>query len=74
VTPGEVFAAYEEQAGRTFEPRELDLACIGALAQLGWKLAARSRAQDEPTRARSSALLAWWVDRVRRALLTWSPA
>jgi hypothetical protein len=72
-TPGEVFAAYEEQARCPLEPAALDLACIGALAQIGWKLATLSRTQDEPTGAQSSSLLAWWVDRVRGALQTWSP-
>ncbi len=66
--PDEVFAAYEQQASRRLEPRALDLACIGSLAQMGFKLAARSVAPDEPTRARATALLDWWVARVRRAL------
>jgi hypothetical protein len=73
-TPGEVFAAYDRQASRPLDPRALDLACIGSLAQMGFKLAGRRLAPDEPTRARASALLAWWVTRVRHALSsTWSP-
>jgi hypothetical protein len=50
-------AEYEEQAGRRLVPTALHLACVGAIAQLGWRLAALSGAQDEPTLARSSALL-----------------
>ena len=72
--PGEVFAAYEQQAGRRLDPRALDLACIGSLAQMGFKLAGRSLASDEPTLVRASALPAWWVARVRHARAsTWSP-
>ena len=71
--PEEVFAAYDAQPGRRLDPRALDLACIGSLAQQGFRLAGRCRADDEPTRSLAAVLLAWWVDRVRRALLTWSP-
>jgi aminoglycoside phosphotransferase (APT) family kinase protein len=72
-TPDEVFAAYETQGGRRLDPRALDLACIGALAQLGFSLAGLCLTGDEPVRARTSERLAWWVTRVRKALLTWSP-
>jgi aminoglycoside phosphotransferase (APT) family kinase protein len=73
-TPDDLFAAYDAQASRRLDPQALDLACIGAFAQMGFKLAGRARAPDEPTRARSVRLLAWWVDRVREALSTWSPS
>ena len=67
--PDEVFAAYD----RRLDPMALDLACIGSLAQMGFKLASRSRATDQPTRERAALLLGWWVTRVREALATWSP-
>jgi aminoglycoside phosphotransferase (APT) family kinase protein len=74
VLPDEVFAAYGQQADRRLDPRALDLACIGSLAQMGFKLAARCRAADQPTRDRAALLLDWWVTRVRVALTAWSPA
>lgn len=72
--PGDVFSAYDRQARRRLDPSALDLACIGSLAQMGFRLAGRCRANDAPTRARATTLLAWWVARVREALSTWSPA
>jgi hypothetical protein len=74
VLPDEVFAAYDQHADRRLDPRALDLACIGSLAQMGFKLAARCRAPDQPIRERAALLLDWWVARVREALATWSPA
>jgi hypothetical protein len=67
--PDEVFAAYD----RRLDPMALDLACIGSLAQMGFKLASRTRATDRPTRERAALLLGWWVTRVREAMATWSP-
>ena len=73
--PDEVFAAYEQRASRRLDPRALDLACIGSLAQMGFKLAGRSLVKNEPTRARATTLLEWWVARTRQALsATWSPS
>ncbi len=71
--PDETFQAYEVHAGRRLDRKALDLACIGSLAQMGFRMAHGVRASDEPRRARYSALLGWWVTRVRGALLTWSP-
>ena len=73
VLPGEIFAAYDRHAVRRLDPTALDLACIGSLAQMGFKLAGRCRAPDEPTRHRAEMLLNWWIARVRSALATWSP-
>ena len=71
----ELFALHDGQAERRLHPRAVDLACIGALAQMGFKLAWRSvLAPDEAMRARASTLLAWWVARVRPALAAWSPS
>jgi hypothetical protein len=69
--PDDLFAAYDEHAGRRLDPTALDLACIGSLAQMGFRMAGRCRAADEPTRARAATLLAWWVARVRQALVNW---
>jgi hypothetical protein len=71
--PDEVFAAYNQVADRRLDSSALDLACVGSLAQMGFKLASRSRAMDRPTRERAAVLLSWWVTRVREALATWSP-
>ena len=72
--PGDVFAAYDERAHRRLDPTALDLACIGSLAQMGFRMAGRCRANDAQTRTRAATLLAWWTARVRAALSTWSPA
>jgi phosphotransferase family enzyme len=71
--PEHVFAAYDEQARRPLDRRTLDLACLGALAQLGCLMTGRCFADDEATRDRGRLELGWWVDRVRQALSTWSP-
>jgi Phosphotransferase enzyme family len=71
--PDEVFAAYDQRAYRRLDPMALDLACIGSLAQMGFKLASRARATEQATRERAALLLDWWVTRVREALATWSP-
>ena len=73
VMPREIFTAYAEVAGRASDAGALDLACIGALTQFGFKLAGRCRSNDEAVRARSQELLTWWVTRVRDALSAWSP-
>jgi hypothetical protein len=70
--PDEVFTAYEVQAGRPLDPRALDLACIGALAQHGCVYAGFADATSKKG-ARAAQLLEWWVSRVRVALETWSP-
>lgn len=68
-TPDALFAAYATHAERRLDPRALDLACIGSLAQMGFKMAYRSvHAADAEVRARASTLLAWWADRVQEAL------
>lgn len=73
--PDVVFRAYEAQSGRYLDPRAVDLACIGALAQCGFMLGAfAARAPESVVGARASLLLSWWVARVRQALdATWSP-
>lgn len=67
--PDEVFWLYDQHATRPLDRTALDLACVGAVAQMGFKLALRAvRAPDEGVRARARTLLAWWVSRVDEAL------
>lgn len=51
----------------------LRLALIGGLVQLGWAKARGATADDEKTRQRELAGLAWWTAEVRRSLEMWSP-
>ena len=72
--PDALFSAYNELGGHVDE-RAVDLACMGALAQFGFKLAVRHRSDDEAVRRRAGDVLAWWVRRVGVALeRTWAPA
>lgn len=73
--PDAVFRAYATQANRPLDPRALDLACIGALAQSGFILGAfAAGAPESRSGVRASLLLGWWVARIRQALdATWSP-
>jgi hypothetical protein len=72
--PDQVFRAYEARASRHLDPRALDLACIGALAQAGFILGSFvAVAAETASGVRASQLLQWWVARVREALDTWSP-
>jgi hypothetical protein len=72
--PDDVFRRYVEHAGGRVDPRALDLACIGQLAQQGFILAAFiAHAPDSAGGSRCSRLLDWWIARVRHALEAWSP-
>lgn len=71
VMPDDIFNAYDEVAGRRRDEHAFDLACIGALTQFGFKLAGRSRSNDEAVSARSRELLTWWLSRVQDALSAW---
>jgi hypothetical protein len=72
--PDEVFRAYEAQAGHRLDPRALDLACIGSLAQAGFIMGAFiATAPESASGVRATQLLQWWVARVRAAFDTWSP-
>jgi aminoglycoside phosphotransferase (APT) family kinase protein len=69
VTPDTTFAAYQALATQPLEPQAVDLACIGSLAQMGFRLAGTAVGGDSPAeRARADARLAWWCHRVRVAL------
>lgn len=72
--PDDLFRAYEAHAGRRLDPRALDLACIGQLAQQGFLLASVAASDRESAPAlRAAQMLDWWVSRVRQSLETWSP-
>jgi hypothetical protein len=64
-TPDEVFSDYDAVSREPLDPHALDLACVGALAQMGFRLAAAAFAAPSPA-AREQ--LDWWVARVRGAL------
>jgi hypothetical protein len=69
VTPDVLFQVYDARAVRPLDAVALDLSCVGALAQMGFKLAWRSLlAPDEAVRGRASELLAWWIARVAHAI------
>jgi thiamine kinase-like enzyme len=73
-TREDVIDDYRRIAGDRFESVAWDLACIGALARLGWNKALDIvENADEAVRARERADLDWWITRVRDALETWSP-
>jgi hypothetical protein len=68
-TPDEVFSVYEEVTASALDPTILDLACIGSLAQMGFRLAGAARFGSRPEeRHAAAARLAWWTGRVRAAL------
>jgi hypothetical protein len=73
-TRDDVIDDYKRIAGDRFDPVAWDLACIGALARLGWNKAIDIvENPDESVRAQERADLDWWIGRVREALETWSP-
>ncbi len=64
----DVFSAYAGESGRGLDPAALDLACLGSLAQMGFRMAnAAVNGRPEP-RAVGRSQLDWWTSRVRRAL------
>ena len=74
-TPDETFSDYQAVAARPLEPEALDLACIGSLAQMGFKLA--NQALQGPTPnipAGADTRLTWWCRRVGLALSGPGPA
>lgn len=68
-TPDDVFADYQAAAGQPLDQVALDLACVGSLAQMGWRFsrfAAASR--DAPLRVEAGRALEWWTARALTAL------
>ncbi|MGH9187129.1 MAG: hypothetical protein ACRD0U_15130 [Acidimicrobiales bacterium] len=69
VDPDDVFATYQDVSGSALDPAIVDLACIGSLAQMGFRLAAVACLSSRPeARHEASTRLGWWNDRVRAAL------
>jgi aminoglycoside phosphotransferase (APT) family kinase protein len=69
-SPGQAFADYEAAAAQPLDRTALDLACIGSLAQMGFKLARTAAAGETPeARTTADANLAWWTHRARAALI-----
>lgn len=67
-SPDGVFADYEAATRRPMEPEALDLACVGSLAQMGFRLAVSAFAAGPDAPEVASAQLTWWTGRVSAAL------
>lgn len=68
-SPDETFADYAAAASRPLETEAVDLACVGSLAQMGFKFAgAAFRGKSPEIRDRAGACLSWWCRRVTAAL------
>jgi hypothetical protein len=50
------------------DPEALDLACIGSLAQMGFRFAVGAFASGPDMREVAAAQLTWWTARVSAAL------
>jgi hypothetical protein len=66
--PDEIFADYEAAAGRRMEPEALDLACVGSLAQMGFRFAVGAYASGPEAPHVAAAQLTWWAARAGVAL------
>jgi phosphotransferase family enzyme len=67
-SPDELFADYQAATTRPLEPEALDLACIGSLAQMGFRFAVGAFASGPASHGVDAAQLAWWTARARTAL------
>jgi hypothetical protein len=67
-TPDEVFSDYEARSNEPLNPEALDLACVGALAQMGFRLAVGAFGSGPEPPPVAGAQLEWWTARVRAAL------
>jgi hypothetical protein len=60
---------YEEAAGHALDRRIFGVACVGSLAQLGFRMAfVASNSDDAAMRDQAEEGLSWWVDRARESL------
>jgi hypothetical protein len=66
-SPDETFADYEA-ASRPLQREALDLACVGSLAQMGFRFAVSAFASGPDTPEIAAAQLTWWTARVNAAL------
>ena len=71
--PEDVFDDYRMASAEPLDAVALDVACVGSLAQMGFRLAlgAFDNGPEDPTTARR--LLRWWVGRTRDALTRLGP-
>ena len=67
-TPDEIFSDYERAANRRLDPVALDLACLGSLAQMGFRFAVSAFGSGPDPRDTAAAQLEWWTARARAAL------
>jgi hypothetical protein len=67
-TPDEVFSDYGAESGEPLDEQALDLACVGALAQMGFRFAAGAFASGPEPAPVARAQLDWWTARVRASL------
>jgi hypothetical protein len=67
-TPDDVFCDYDAVSQHPLDPAALDLACVGALAQMGFRLAGAASAPGGGAASPMRERLDWWTARVRAAL------
>ena len=67
-TPDEIFAEYQAASRRPPEEKALDLACIGSLAQMGFRFALSAFASGPDPKEVGAQQLRLWTDRARAAL------
>jgi hypothetical protein len=67
-TPDDVFTDYEVAIQRPLDTEALDLACVGSLAQMGFRLALGAFASGPDPQDVAAVQLSWWTTRVRTAL------
>jgi hypothetical protein len=67
-TPDEVFTDYNETSSDPLDPEAVDLACVGALAQMGFRYAAGAFGSGPESPRVAGGLLEWWTARVRASL------
>jgi hypothetical protein len=67
-TPDDVFADYDLASAQPLNRQALDFACVGALAQMGFRLAAAAFAPEVTAADHARDEWDWWVARVLAAL------
>jgi hypothetical protein len=67
-TPEDVFSDYDAASSEPLDRQALDLACVGALAQMGFRLAVAAYASSPEPAPQALGELEWWTRRVRAAL------
>jgi len=67
-SPDALFVQYERARGRPLDPDATDLACLGSLAQMGFRFAVGAFASGPEPAEIAVSQLDWWIARVRDAL------